>query len=106
MKFYITVFFLIINLMFGCSKNNFNKSSNSSKTFDSLSLDAQQSNDVNNKVRSILKPKIDGNVNFDGKNYKLNQFKSIVDTITSGYSLERISSDSIKIIRNNKKINK
>lgn len=70
----------------------------------SISLDAQQSNYVDNNIRTILKPKRDGNVNFDGKNYKLNQFKSIIDTISTGYSLERISSDSIKIIRNNFKI--
>jgi hypothetical protein len=103
MKTFYTLTITIAILFISCSKKNYEIDKNK-QNVNTFSLDAQQNNDVNNNIRSVLQPKRDGNVNFDGKNYKLNQFKSIIDTISTGYSLERISSDSIKIIRNNLKI--
>lgn len=103
MKTFYTLMIIIVTLLISCSKKNY--VINKNKLIEnSISLDAQQNVNVDNNLRSILKQRQDGNANFDGKNYRLNQFKSIIDTITTGYSLERISSDSIKIIRNNIKI--
>jgi hypothetical protein len=103
MKTFYTLIIIITTLFISCSKKNYEIDKNK-QNINSFSLDAQQNTDVDNNLRAILEPKRDGNVHFDGKNYKLNQFKSIIDTISTGYSLERVSSDSIKIIRNNLKI--
>lgn len=98
MKPFYLLTIIILLLLISCSKKNYTLHQNR-QNLNSISLDAQQNSGVHNTVRTILKSKLYRNVFLDGKNYKLHQFKSIIDTISNGYSLKRVSSDSIKIIR-------
>ncbi|TDE04198.1 hypothetical protein [Flavobacterium sandaracinum] len=94
---YIT---LIILLTIGCAqKKNLLKKEviNSSN---SISLDAYESTDGTNRIRSIINSKESNKINLDGKEYDITLFKSIVDTIKGEYTIKVDSSAKIvKIIR-------
>ena len=66
-----------------------------------IKLEAQQNSHVNSNIRTILNSDVDGELFLDEKKYHLNLFKSIVDTLKGGYTLERLGNNSIKIVRNN-----
>lgn len=61
----------------------------------SLSLDAYESSDGTNRIKSIINSKESTKINLDGKEYDIDLFKSIVDTIKGEYSIN---------VDNNKKI--
>lgn len=95
MKIYVIMLLVFSNLIIGCSKNNFIKK----EEFSQVSLNAQQNEYTNSNVRTILKTSNNVTISLDGKNYKQDQFKSIIDTISGDYKLDKINSDTVKITR-------
>jgi hypothetical protein len=100
MKKNIIYFTLIILLTIGCAqKKNLLKKEviNSSN---SVSLDAYESRDGTNRIRSIINSKESIKINLDGKEYDVTLFKSIVDTIKGEYSINVDNSKKmVRIIR-------
>ncbi|MFT5713512.1 MAG: hypothetical protein ACI9WT_000047 [Flavobacterium sp.] len=100
MKKNIIYFTLIILLTIGCAqKKNLLKKEviNSSN---SVSLDAYESRDGTNRIRSIINSKESIKINLDGKEYDVTLFKSIVDTIKGEYSINVDNSEKmVRIIR-------
>lgn len=100
MKKNIIYLSLIILVTIGCAqKKNLLKKEviNSSN---SISLDAYESTDGTNRIRSIINSKESNKINLDGKEYDITLFKSIVDTIKGEYTIKVDSSAKIvKIIR-------
>jgi hypothetical protein len=100
MKKNIIYFTLIILLTIGCAqKKNLLKKEviNSSN---SVSLDAYESRDGTNRIRSIINSKESIKINLDGKEYDVTLFKSIVDTIKGQYSINVDNSEKmVRIIR-------
>jgi len=69
-------------------------------TSNSISLDAYESSNGTNRIRSIINSKESNKINLDGKEYDIALFKSIVDTIKGEYSIKVDNSSKIvRIIR-------
>ena len=98
MKKNIIYFTLIILLIIGCAqkKNLLKKEVINSST--SISLDAYESSNETNRIRSIINNSKESNkINLDGKEYEIALFKSIVDTIQGEYTIK--VDNSTKIVR-------
>lgn len=79
------IFLLVLYILFfvNCSKKTY--ISNNDK-IESTSLDAYLDSN-NNLVKSIVNSKNDNSkIKLDGKEYNVNEFKKIIDTITGNYS--------------------
>lgn len=89
---------LIILLLANCSKKAY--TTNNDKV-ESTSLDAYSDN--NNLVQSIINSKNDNSkIKLDGKEYNVNEFKRIIDTISGSYSVtveKYLNKQFINIIR-------
>jgi hypothetical protein len=86
---------LIILLTIGCAPKKIILKKEVINSSNSLSLDAYESSDGTNRIKSIMNSKEPTKINLDGKEYDIDLFKSIVDTIKGEYSIN---------IDNNKKI--
>ncbi len=100
MKKNIIYFTLITLLATGCAQKKFLLKKDSIYTSNSISLDAYESNDGTNRIRSIINSKESDKINLDGKEYDIARFKSIVDTIKGEYNLKVDNSKKmVRIIR-------
>jgi hypothetical protein len=100
MKKNIIYFTLITLLATGCAQKKSILKKDAIYSSNSISLDAYESSDATNRIRSIINSKESNKFNLDGNEYDIDQFKSVVDTIKGEYSLKVDSSKKIvRIIR-------
>ncbi len=90
----------IIILTTGCAQKKAPIKKNVINMPNSISLEAYESKDESNRIKSIINSKESRKINLDGKEYDITLFKSIVDTIKGKYSIKVDNNDKIiKIIR-------
>jgi hypothetical protein len=100
MKKNIIYFTLIILLTIGCAQKKNLLKKEVIHSSNSVSLDAYESRDGTNRIRSIINSKESIKINLDGKEYDVTLFKSIVDTIKGEYSINVDNSEKmVRIIR-------
>jgi hypothetical protein len=87
MKKNIIYYTVIIVLTIGCAQKRFLLKKDVINSSNSISLDAYESKDETNRIRSIINSKESNKINLDGKEYDISMFKSIVDTIEGEYSI-------------------
>lgn len=97
-----TIYLILITLLaIGCAQKKNTLKKEVINSSNSVSLDAYQSSDGENRIRSIINSKDSNKINLDGKEYDIALFKSIVDTIKCEYSIKVENSTKIvRIIRN------
>jgi|TARA_R110002033_G_scaffold130091_1_gene170700 hypothetical protein len=88
MKKNIIYYTVIIVLTIGCAQKRFPLKKDVINSSNSISLDAYESKDETNRIRSIINSKESNKINLDGKEYDISMFKSIVDTIEGEYSIK------------------
>lgn len=88
MKKNIIYYTVIIVLTIGCAQKRFSLKKDVINSSNSISLDAYESKDETNRIRSIINSKESNKINLDGKEYDISMFKSIVDTIEGEYSIK------------------
>jgi hypothetical protein len=100
MKKNIIYLILITLLAIGCAQKKITLKKEVINSYNSLSLDAYESSDETNRIRSIINSKDSNKINLDGKEYDITLFKSIVDTIKGEYSIKvDNSTKTVRIIR-------
>ncbi|MCL9810108.1 hypothetical protein [Flavobacterium luminosum] len=100
MKRNIIYFTLTFLLTIGCAQKKYPIKEDIINSSNSISLDAYESNDGTNRIKSVISSKESNKINLDGKEYEIAQFKSIIDTIKGEYRIKVNENERIvEIIR-------